>query len=311
MTKPLAFCGEQVTAQQLALITECIGRYPSLSLQELANTLCEWLDWCRPNGHLKTRECREFLQLLDQRAIIDLPPLRQGRPRNASTAIPNTSAGDPGKSLVARLSEIQPIGIRRVTSPNDHRLWRELIGRYHYLGYRTAYGASVRYLIKRDGAQPKVLGCLQFSSPAWQMKARDDWVGWDAEARKLKLQRLINNSRFLLLPWVHVPNLASHVLALALRTVVKDWTRLYGIRPWLVETLVDPQRYSGHCYLAANWINVGLTTGRGRDDHQHLREGLSPKTIFLRPLVAYARKRLANRSQTELKIPVRSPVSSQ
>lgn len=310
MTRPLAFCGETVTTQQLELITGCVARYPNLSLQELANTLCEWLDWYRPNGHLKTRECRELLQRLHQREVVNLPPLRKGRPKNARTTIPTTAAGDPGKRLETSLSEIQPIAIRRVTSPAQHQLWRELVGRHHYLGYRTAYGASVRYLIENDATQQKILGCLQFSSPAWRMKARDDWIGWNDTTRKFKLQRVINNSRFLLLPWVHVPNLASHVLALALRTVVEDWTLLYGNRPWLVETLVDCQRYTGHCYKAANWINVGLTTGRGRDNNNHLRRNFSQKSIFLRPLVTNARRHLAKSSQTEPEIPLQSTDSS-
>lgn len=303
MTRPLAFCGEIITTQQLELITGCVARYPNLSLQELANTLCEWLDWSRPNGHLKTRECRELLQLLHQRELLNLPALRVGRPKNARTTVPTTTAGDPGEPLEIHLREIQPITIKRVTSAEQHRLWRELVGRHHYLGYRTAYGASVRYLIEY-GSQHKILGCLQFSSPAWRMKARDDWIGWDEIARKLKLQKVINNSRFLILPWVRVPNLASHVLALALRAVVKDWALLYGSKPCLVETLVDGRRYTGHCYKAANWINVGLTTGRGRDDKNHLRHNFSQKIIFLRPLVANAQLLLANISQTEPKTPL-------
>ena len=124
------------------------------------------------------------------------------------------------------------------------------------------------------------------------MKARDDWIGWDKANRQLHLSRLINNSRFLILPWVTIPNLASHVLAMALRIVTKDWETLYGIQPWLVETLVDSQRFSGHCYRAANWIDVGQTTGRGRQDKEHMRHGAAPKRILLYPLRPNARKYL-------------------
>ncbi len=128
------------------------------------------------------------------------------------------------------------------------------------------------------------------------MKARDSWIGWDDAGRRANLPRLINNSRFLLLPWVRVPNLASHVLALSVRTVTRDWERQYGLRPWLVETLVDSQRFSGHCYRAANWLDVGLTTGRGRQDSRHQRHGVSPKQILLYPLRANVCQRLCESS---------------
>jgi len=293
----LTFCGQPVTAKQRKLIADCVVRYPGLSREELANTLCEWLDWRRPNGRLKARECREFLQQLHQRSVIDLPALRAGRPQSSRTTIPNTPQGDADEPLHVTLSEIQPIRIRRVELPAEHQLWRELVGRHHYLGYRTAYGASVRYLIETSCKQPGILGCLQFSSAAWHMKARDAWIGWDDATRKRNLPRLINNSRFLILPWVRVQNLASHVLALALRTVAQDWEILYGIRPWLAETLVDSQRFSGHCYRAANWVDVGLTTGRGRQDKDHLRHGFSPKRILLYSLCTDAKQRLRDNSQ--------------
>ena len=291
----LTFCGQAVTATQLQLVTECVARYPNLSRQALADTLCEWFDWRRANGNLKSRECRDFLQQLHTCAVIELPSLRSGRPRGSSTTTPNSRQGEVDEPLLGTLSEVQPIRVRRVESSAEHRLWRELIGRYHYLGYRVPYGASVRYLFETSRQQSRLLGCLQFSSPAWQMKARDAWIGWNEAARKQNLPRLINNSRFLILPWVRIPNLASHVLALALRNVMQDWKILYGIQPWLAETLVDNQRFLGSCYRAANWIDAGLTTGRGRQDREHKRHGLSPKRILLFPLCADARQRLRNR----------------
>ena len=296
MIHQLKFCGQAVTPSQLQLIVDCVHRFPELSREELANTLCEWLDWTRPNGGLKARECRDFLQSLHQQSIINLPALRAGRPLGSNTTIPCSTQGDPNEPLQCALSEVQPIQIKRVQLPEEHQLWRELVGRYHYLGYRTPYGASVRYLIETTSKQPQILGCLQFSSPAWQMKARDDWIGWDKASRKQHLTRLINNSRFLILPWVRIHNLASHLLALALRIVTKDWEIIYGARPWLAETLVDSQRFSGHCYRAANWIDVGQTSGRGRQDLEHLRHGAAPKQILLYPLRTDARKYLQKNS---------------
>ena len=185
---------------------------------------------------------------------------------------------------------------RKVTLLGDDLYSRQpLCGRYHYLGHATAYGASVRYLIEtsdQPSSPQRTLGCMQFSSPAWQMKARDHWIGWDHATRLQQLPRLINNSRFLILPWVRIPSLASHVLSLALRTATNDWEALYGVHPWLVETLVDSSRYSGHCYRAANWIDVGLNTGRGRQDRAHQRHGASPKKILLYPLCRNVRSRL-------------------
>ena len=160
-----------------------------------------------------------------------------------------------------------------------------------YLGYRTAFGASLRYFIQA-GEPAKTLGCLQFSSPAWCMQARERWIGWSPPARKKNLQHIVNQSRFLILPWVKVPNLASHVLAAALRTVAPHWHERFGIEPLLLETLIDPQRFHGGCYRAANWIQTGLTTGRGRQDPHHQRHGQCPKLLFLYPLVPDARQRL-------------------
>ena len=253
MTQRPSFCGQTVQASQLRLICECVQRYPGLSREELASTLCEWLQWVRPNGSLKTRECRTLLLDLHQRSVITLPRLRPGRPRGSHTTIPRTAQGEAGRPLHVTLEAVQPIRIQRVEQPSTNRLWRELVGRYHYLGYRMPYGASIRYLIE-SGAEKRKLGCLQFSSAAWQIKARDEWIGWDPAQRKRQLPRLINNSRFLILPWVQIPNLVSHVMALALRTVIQDWQSQFGTRPWLAETLVDSQRFTGHCYRAANWI---------------------------------------------------------
>jgi len=290
----LTFCGQPLSPTQLELISQCVARYPDLSREELAATVCEWLDWRRANGGLKTRECRDLLQQLQEQA---LPALRAGRPRGTATAIPYTPHGEAQAPLHCALGWVQPIRLKRIEQPDEQRWWRELVGRYHYLGYRTAYGASLRYLIEASCPQASVPGCLQFSSPAWRMKARDSWIGWDEVNRKQHLPRLINNSRFLILPWVRIPHLASHVLALSLRTVTEDWEQHYGLRPWLAETLVDSSRFTGHCYRAANWIDVGLTTGRGRQDREHQRHGTAPKRVLLYPLRPDARQRLLSDSK--------------
>ena len=290
------FCGVVLRAQDLDLVRTCVARFPQLSRAELAATVCEWLDWQRPNGRLKTRECRDPLQELDERGLLKLPTLRSGRPRGRTTAVPLTAAGDAREPIEQPLRELQPIRLVRVESSADQALWRELVGRHHYLGYRTAYGASLRYLVQAPNHPELILGALQFSSPAWRMRARDTWIGWNDDQRKLHLPRLVNNSRFLILPWVRVAHLASHVLALALRRVPADWEASFGLRPWLAETLVDPEHFAGTCYRAANWIDLGLTTGRGRQDRDHACHGAAPKRIFVHPLHPDATQLLSSAS---------------
>ena len=163
----------------------------------------------------------------------------------------------------------------------DGTLFRQLIQRYHYLGYRVPIGAHLRYFVQSASGQ--MLACLQWSSPAWQMAARDLWIGWSSHQRARYLQYIVNNSRFLILPWVRVNGLASSILARAARQLLDDWRQHYGYQPLLLETLVDTARFTGTCYRAANWIYLGETTGRGRMD-QHHRIAIIPKMIFVFPL---------------------------
>src|SRR5439155_27191005 len=149
----------------------------------------------------------------------------------------------------------------------DGALFRQFIQRYHYLGYLTSTGAILRYLFQSSAGQ--VRACLQWSSPAWTMAARDQWIGWKSPQRARNLQYIVNNSRFLILPWVRVKGLASSILARASRQIVHDWSQHYGYMPMLLETLVDPVRFLGTCYRAANWICVGETSGRGRLDRHY------------------------------------------
>ncbi len=292
MNSRLKFCGTPVTSKQLALVSQVITSYPKLSRTELANTVCELLDWKRPNGGLKTIECHQFLETLHEQSIISLPASRIGRPRGSVTRVTQTSQGSYGEPLEGKLDNYTPISLELVNSASERALWRELVERYHYLGHRVPFGAHLRYLIRSGQPSPVVLGCIQFSSPAWRMQSRDQWIGWEEIAHKAHLQRIVNQSRFLILPWVHIKNLASHVLAQSARQLIRDWEQSYGLAPWLLETLVDPARFSGTCYRAANWIEVGTTTGRGRQDRKHQRHGKAPKTLLLYPLRRDARKRL-------------------
>jgi Druantia protein DruA len=291
-----SFSGRDFRAKDLELICEVVTDCAGLSRMELAHTVCELVGWRRPNGSLKARECREFLERLDERGVLTLPDKRPGRPVGSVTAVPRTTRGESGSHLGGSVRDIEPITFELVAHPEQRLLFRELLGRYHYLGHKVPFGAHLRYLVFGEGPEPKrervVLGCLQYSSPAWRMAARDRWIGWDDAARARNLQHVINNSRFLLLPWLQVKNLASAVLARGRRQVLADWPRHYKVEPWLLETLVDSQRYHGGCYRAANWHLVGETTGRGRMDRRHRREGEASKSVLVYPLVDDATRRL-------------------
>ena len=287
------FCGRAVSKDKISEIIEIVATCQGLSRAELANTVCELFCWKRPSGTLKTVECRQFLESLDAQGIIRLPERsNQGRPKNAKTKIRKTKQAATQELIIGELSELSPILLRTVNTIHQRQLWYDYINRYHYLGYQLPFGAQLRYFIEAGKEPYHVLGCLQFSSPAWKMLPRDKWIQWNDEQRKRNLQKIINNSRFLIFPWVKVKNLASAVLALAAKTVPDDWRRCYSYRPVLFETLVDQRRFKGTCYKAANWVHVGTTTGRGRMDRENTRHGMAPKEIYMYPLVARFREEL-------------------
>jgi len=288
----IRFCGEVVSSRELELIEGVVRSCAGLSRAELAYTVCELLEWRRANGALKARECREFLERLEARGALKLPAKQATKPKGARTRVPHTARGERGAPVRGALSEFTPIELTVVREAHQRTLWRELVGRYHYQGHAVPYGAHLRYLVSVSRPAPQVVGCLQFSSAAWRMAARDEWIGWDDGQRGRALQRVVNNSRFLLLPWVEVRNLASAVLARAARQLPGEWEAAYAVRPLLLESLVDSERFAGTCYRAANWVAVGSTSGRGRMDRAHRRHGQAPKAVFVYPLCRDARERL-------------------
>ena len=289
------FSGRIFLPQEIALIRDVVATCAGVSRKELANTISELLGWTRPGGSLKEPECLAVLERLEAAGLLALPAKQQTRPVGSVTSVPHTARGEPGTPLTGRVDAYAPVRVQRVQRPDERRLFRELVGRYHDLSYRVPFGAQLQYLVSISTPVPTTVGCVQFSSAAWRMRARDAWIGWDEATRARQLARVVSNSRFLLLPWVHIQNLASATLALALRHLPADWQAQYGVTPLLVETLVDPARYTGGCYRAANWIEVGETAGRGRDDRQHHRHGAHPKRVFVYPLTRDAVGRLRGR----------------
>ena len=287
-----SFAGRGFALAEVRLIREIVASCAGLSRMELAHTVCELVGWKRLNGSLKARECREFLERLEASGHLRLPEKRARRPLGSRTAVPHTPRGEPGPVLLGSVRDVEPVTVTPVNSLADRQVFRELVGRYHYLGHAVPFGAQQRYLVEVTRPRPTVVGCVQFSSPAWRMAARDRWIGWDDATRGRRLQHVVNNSRFLILPWVQVKNLASAVLARGVRKLRVDWPERYAVEPYLVETLVDSRRYKGSCYRAANWIVVGATTGRGRMDRHNRRAGEAPKSVLIYPLVADAAQRL-------------------
>jgi hypothetical protein len=281
----LSFCGQPLSNQQIELIRQITREFRSLALTELAHTVCELLEWKRPNGGLKSRECYLFLQALQQRGWLPwLPPPKPHARRPHQTAV--SAASDPQPPCTGSLHEWLPVEVERIEQAADRQLFQQYLHRYHYLGYRVPYGAQLRYFVRsrrEDQPPARILACLLFTSAAWKMAPRDRYIGWEETARPAGLTRIVNNSRFLILPWVRIRNLASHVLSLAAAAVERDWPVHYGAEPVLLETLVDRTRYAGTCYRAANWISVGLTQGRGRMDRSGQVEG-ERKEIFVYPL---------------------------
>ena len=286
----LSVSGRQFDAEDIALVKSLSDRFPGLTRNELALTVCELLDWVRPSGRPKNRECLDLFDRLEEAGVCRFPAAQQTRPRGTSARQTEVPPRLDEEEIAGALKTLMPVTLEHVCAPQKHRRWRELVDRFHYLGFKTAFGASMRFLITdRSGRN---LGCLQYSSPAWRMKVRDEWIGWSDDVRRINLQRIVSQSRFLILPWVQVPNLGSHVLAKSVKQLPALWRRQFGVSPLLVETLVDASRYPGTCYRAANWIYIGETSGRGRMDRAHKRHGAEVKRLFLYPLVRNVGERL-------------------
>lgn len=201
-TTGLRFLGHEVTQEELGLIREVVTSCDGLSRMELANTVCELLGWTRRSGLIKGRECREFLEKLEVKGVLVLPEKRARRPVGRQTEVPVTQRGEPGAELVAAAGELGRILVEPVRTEEERRLFRELVGRYHYLGHAVPFGAQLRYLVYGSSPERTLVGCIQFSSPAWRIAVRGRWIGWDDTTRAGNLQHVVSNSRYLLLPWL-------------------------------------------------------------------------------------------------------------
>lgn len=275
-------CGRQIKDEELEQIRETVETFSNLSLKELAQTICEHLGWYTASGRNKVDACRKLLQRLETQGLIRLPEKDGSRSKRGKTKQPTVSDRTrPQEKVECMLSDIGPISVRVAQDKDEVSLVNEYLYRYHYLGYKQPFGCHLRYLIEAEG---RSLGCMLFSGAAKALTPRDRWIGWSADERLKNLGFIVNNSRFLIFPWVKVRYLASHVLGKITRGLGQDWQRRWDYRPALLETFVDPEYFDGTCYRAANFKYLGMTRGIGL-----VRQGksytTSPKKIFVHPLV--------------------------
>lgn len=288
--KAQRFCGREFSKEEVSLIQEIIQSCGGISRTELANTVCELLGWKRPAGKLKGRECRDLLERLESQGLFSLPQRQSPGATGPRRSIAPAEPTEAESHLTGSVEAFTPLDVEWCGTQEQRALFRDLLSRHHYLGYAMPYGARLQYLIYVTRPCREVVGCVQFSSPAWRMKVRDQWIGWDDATRAARLQHVVNNSRLLVIP--RIRNLASMALAAVIRRLRSDWQEHYAVDPWLAETLVDRSRFHGGCYVAANWRRLGDTSGRGRMDPTHQRHGARVKTVMVYPLVKNAARLL-------------------
>lgn len=292
---PVLLCGRYFTLQELLEIQETARLFPKLSRAELAKTICENLAWVTPTGQYKNDSCLQLLEKLEKQGLIALPAKQESKSpaRKKISFGPQTA---PAPLLEGNVADYEPIFLEPVSTSLDFRLWNEYVHRYHSIGYKHPFGANQRYFIISSAGQK--LGCLLFAAAAFSLVDRDEWIGWTKTDRSLRVNLIVNNSRFLLFPWVRVKNLASKALSLVVKRIRHDWQARYGYTPVLLETFVDPEKYRGTCYRAANWIFLGRTKGRGRTE-MHNKRPFTRKDIYVYPLVPDFRARLKGETDHE------------
>jgi hypothetical protein len=281
--------GRVVSDEDIAAIRALIAAHPGDSRRAISRRLCEAWNWRQPNGALCDQTCRGLLLWLERAGQIQLPALRW-RPHNplAQRRPPEPLVPD-NRPVRGPLRCLLPLEIEAVRRSPDEPLFNSLIEQYHYLGYEQPVGEHLKYLVKARG---QTIACLAWSSSPRHLGARDRFIGWDQHSRRNHLRLIAYNTRFLILPWVQVPHLASHILGRMAKRVSADWQRMYGHPIYLLETFIDRERFSGACYRAANWIVVGQTTGRGKDSTSK-KANRSIKQILVLPLHRRFRQRLS------------------
>ncbi len=283
------YCGRDFTAQHIEWIRRLIASEPRRNRLQLSREVCEELGWRSPNGRLKDMSCRVAMLRMHRDGLIVLPPARK-RKSNARAGPRITAASAPQEPISLPAGALGKLSFSPVQTSKDSSLYNELIQRYHYLGYKPLPGAQIRYLvhcgppaIANTTSSRRLLAVLGFGAAAWKTAPRDQFITWTARQRERNLHLIVNNARFLILPWITSRNLASRILSEAARRLPQDWQTRFNYQPVLLETFVQKDRFKGTCYRAANWIHLGQTQGRGKLDRYN-RRALPVKDIFVYPL---------------------------
>jgi hypothetical protein len=286
--------GRSISQSDLAVIKQVISTYPDRSRRFISQEVCRRWNWRQTNGLLKDMVCRSLLLLLESKGLIKLPPRKANPPNPLANRKKPLKITVDETTLECSLNELFPIHLKQVRRTAQEKLFNSLISEYHYLGYTQPVGEHLKYMAFSND---RPIACLAWSSAPWYIGARDRFIGWSSETRQNNLHLIMNNTRFLVLPWVEVSHLASHLLALNRRRLSRDWQRIYHHPVYLLETFVDTERYRGTVYKADNWIYVGKTTGLGKLSKSNTPT-LPKKAVYVYPLTKDFRNRLNTKDPT-------------
>lgn len=281
METPLVIRGRRIAESDIVFIRSIIERHQTQGRKFIAQELCRLWNWKQSNGMAKAMACSELLLRLERAGHVVLPPRKKGPGSGPRRRHPIQIPFHSQSSIDTSLQELGSVEIKMVRGTPWESLYKGLIAAYHYLGYRQTVGEHLKYIAFH---QDRPLACLGWGAAAWKVARRDHFIGWSSTHRDRNIPLIVQNTRFLILPWVQVPHLASHLLGRMARLLPQDWQRVYQHRIVLLETFVDITQFKGTCYRAANWIHVGFTQGRGRWDTAH-RHSVPIKAVFLYPLV--------------------------
>lgn len=274
------YCGRDFSGPELETIRRIIASDDRPNRATISRRACGAFGWYKQDGGLKEMSCRVALLRMERDSLIRLPPPEKGN-GNRTAGVRISSASDPKPDVCVGAGALGPLRLELVVKGTNSQLWNELIERYHYLGHKPLPGAQLRYFVHNGS---RLLATLGFGASAWTVAGRDCYIGWTAKQRQSNLHLIVNNARFLILPWIQSRNLASKILSLACKQIRDDWYVRYNYRPVLLETFVEIDRFTGTCYRAANWKQVGITQGRGKLE-KSMQGKLPRKYILLYPLV--------------------------
>lgn len=281
--------GRVLKQEDMKWICSLISDHPDWHRNRLSQEICAAWNWVNANGGLKDMACRTMLLKLERQGYLRLPVARSvcvGSSIRVHSPVAHSTS-----DIICSLHDLAPLRIDIVLQGSSSRLFKHLLAEYHYLGFNGTVGENMKYMVYDRWNRP--LACLLFGSAAWNVSSRDEWIGWTSQLRKANLHYLTNNMRFLILPWVQVPHLASHLLAKIARRISYDWIQRYGHPIHLLETFVEQDRFRGTCYRAANWIRVGQTQGRSRNDTNRTLK-VPVKDVYLYPLLLNTRNLLTH-----------------